>query len=63
MRTGGGKFSEWFGVEQGLYQGCVITLLLLNMFFTVVLHVALANFCNDVDILRNLVQFRNREKG
>lgn len=53
-------FSEWFEFEQGFYQGCVITPLMLNMFFAAVLHIALARFNSDGDILRDIVEFRKR---
>lgn len=62
MCTCDDNFSEWFGVEQDLCQGCAIVLLLLYILFTAVLHVAQAKFC-DSNILRGLVRVRKCEKG
>ena len=38
--TDGGEGSDWLGVVQGLRQGCVLTPLMFNIVFAVVLHVA-----------------------
>ena len=35
-----GKWSEWFPVEQGLHQGCVLAPLLFNISFKAVTHMA-----------------------
>lgn len=52
-----------FGVEQRLRQGYVIAPLLFIMFFTAVLHIGLAKFNNDSDILQDMARARKREKG
>ena len=41
VRNDDGRCSEWFEVAQGLCKGCVLSLLLFNMFFAAILLVAL----------------------
>ena len=44
-----------FNVTQGLRQGCVLSPLLLNVFFVDAIHAVLVLFSEDPDILSDLV--------
>ena len=56
VRLDSGETSEWFAVEQGLRQGCVIAPDLFNIFFVAVLTVAFDQFSIDKAVLDDFVR-------
>ena len=64
IRTDDSECSEWFGVGQGLRQGCVPAPLLFNIFFTAVLRVAVERYSANADVVKDVVYSKMKdEKG
>ena len=58
MRLDYGVCSNWFEVEQRLWQGCVLSPLFVNILFAAVLTVVLQKFSKDTVILAKLMHLK-----
>ena len=59
VRTDDGDHSEWFDVTRGLRQVCVLSTLLLNVFFSSAIHAVPVPISEDEDIVRDLVHLED----
>ena len=59
MRPDDGVCSDWFEVEQGLRQECVVSPLLFNIFYAAMMNVVLQRFSEDPAILAELVHLKD----
>ena len=58
-----GEFMAWFNVCQELPQGCVLSPLLLNIFFAAVIIVVVQRVAEDPPIVSDLVYLDDASKG
>ena len=59
-RSDDGRCSEWFEVAQGHLQGCVLSPLLFNVFFTAIFLVVLERLSKDAGILADLTHLQEQ---
>ena len=60
VRNDNGRYSEWFEVAQGLRQGCILSPLLLIIFFAAILLVVLERFRRDAGILADIIHLQEQ---
>ena len=60
MRSDDGRCPERFEVAQELRHGCVLSPLLFNVFFAVILFVALERFSKDAGILADIIHLEEQ---
>ena len=67
IRTGGGEYSDWLGVGQGLRRGGVLAplLLLFNMFFNAEQRLAVERFSAYTNVVKDMVcpKVKDKEAG
>ena len=60
VRTDDGQYSEWFGVGQGLRQGCNLAPLLFNLFSAAMRMVAVTEFDKDPKVTADMIKIATR---
>ena len=58
VRPDDGVCSDWYEVDQGLRQGCVLSPLSFHVFFAAVLAIVVQRFCEEPAILAELVHLK-----
>lgn len=62
IRTDDGGYSDWFGMGQGLRQGCAPAPFLFDTFFTAVLRAAVERFRVNSDVVKYMVCTKVRDE-